>query len=75
MNESDIRERVKTTVFLPGDLHLRLKLEAVQQRTSMADLLVAALEQYFAEANGTPGEAVTSTPVGGSSSATRREIA
>lgn len=47
MESPSTPDRVKTTVFIPGDLHLRLKLHSVRQRTPMGELMVAALEQYL----------------------------
>lgn len=40
---------VRTTIFLPEDLHANLKHLAVERRCSMADLLREAAERLYKE--------------------------
>lgn len=40
---------IRTTIFLPQDLHTNLKHLAVERQCSMADLLREAVEQLYKE--------------------------
>jgi len=40
---------MKTTITLPDDLHLKLKLKAVNERTSINDLFLKGVESLFKE--------------------------
>ena len=40
---------IRTTIFLPQDLHANLKHLAVERHCSMADLLREAVEQLYKE--------------------------
>lgn len=50
MRETELsQERVKTTVYLPERLHHRLKILAAQERSSIAKLLLEAVEDLLEE--------------------------
>jgi predicted DNA-binding protein len=44
---------IKTTIRLPKDLHQRLKIRAVQEGRSLADILVDAAGRYLSESGRT----------------------
>lgn len=39
----------RTTLYLPEDLHMRLKLAAVKGKTEMSDLAIEAISKYLDE--------------------------
>jgi hypothetical protein len=52
------RANVKTTVYIPESLHYRLKLLAVRERSSIARLVMEAIQDLLAERDeATEGEA------------------
>lgn len=42
------KNKVKATIYLPEDVHHRLKLQAVEVRSSMTDLVLQAIEELLA---------------------------
>jgi predicted HicB family RNase H-like nuclease len=44
-NESD-KKLKRTTIYLPEDLHKRLKIMAANTETSMTDIIINTLEKY-----------------------------
>jgi hypothetical protein len=45
-------EEIKTTILMPGELWTRAKHLATNQRTSLRDVLITALEEYLAKTEG-----------------------
>jgi len=45
-------EEIKTTILMPGNLWTRAKHLATDQRTSLRDVLITALEEHLAKAEG-----------------------
>ncbi len=51
-------ERVKTSIYMPETLYIRLKVQAARERSPMTDLVLEAIERLLAERQegaGTPG--------------------
>ena len=44
-NESD-KKLKRTTIYLPEDLHKKLKIMAANTETSMTDIIINTLEKY-----------------------------
>lgn len=43
----DIEKKLKrTTIYMPEDLHKRLKIKAANTETSMTDIIIDTLEKY-----------------------------
>lgn len=42
-------KNIRTTIYLPEDLHDKLKIMAFQRRTSMAKCVIAMVEQAWKE--------------------------
>lgn len=42
------QEKVKSTIYLPDDTHYRLKLRAAEERNSMTQLVLQAIEEMLA---------------------------
>jgi len=46
LNPSDLKNNLKrTTIYLPEDLHRNLKIKAANQKTTMTDLIIEAIEK------------------------------
>jgi len=46
LNTNDLKNNLKrTTIYLPEDLHRNLKIKAVNQKTTMTDLIIEAIEK------------------------------
>lgn len=41
-------DKIKATIYLPDDVHRRLKIRAAEERRSMTDLVLRAVEQLLA---------------------------
>ena len=44
MQSKKVIRPVRTTLYIPKKLHLKLKIEAVNQDTSMTDIVVRAIQ-------------------------------
>jgi predicted transcriptional regulator len=42
------KDKVKATIYLPDAVHHRLKLRAVEERSSMTELVLRAIEELLA---------------------------
>ena len=42
------KDKIKATIYLPEDVHHRLKLRAVEERSSMTELVLQAIEELLA---------------------------
>ena len=46
LNTNDLKNNLKrTTIYLPEDLHRNLKIKAANQKTTMTDLIIEAIEK------------------------------
>ena len=46
LNTNDLKNNLKrTTIYLPEDLHKNLKIKAANQKTTMTDLIIEAIEK------------------------------
>ena len=46
LNTNDVKNNLKrTTIYLPEDLHRNLKIKAANQKTTMTDLIIEAIEK------------------------------
>lgn len=46
LNTNDLKTNLKrTTIYLPEDLHRNLKIKAANQKTTMTDLIIEAIEK------------------------------
>jgi len=46
LNTNDPKNNLKrTTIYLPEDLHRELKIKAANQKTTMTDLIIEAIEK------------------------------
>ena len=46
LNPNDLKNNLKrTTIYLPEDLHRTLKIKAANQKTTMTDLIIEAIEK------------------------------
>lgn len=46
LNTNDLKNNLKrTTIYLPEDLHRDLKIKAANQKTTMTDLIIEAIEK------------------------------
>ncbi len=46
LNTNDLKNNFKrTTIYLPEDLHRNLKIKAANQKTTMTDLIIEAIEK------------------------------
>ena len=46
LNTNDLKNNLKrTTIYLPEDLHRNLKIKAANQKTTMTDLILEAIEK------------------------------
>jgi len=46
LNPNDLKNNLKrTTIYLPEDLHKNLKIKAANQKTTMTDLIIEAIEK------------------------------
>ena len=45
MDQESPTDRIKTTFYLPAELHKRLRLRAAEEQTSMVDVLTRVLDQ------------------------------
>jgi hypothetical protein len=46
LNTNDLKKNLKrTTIYLPEDLHRNLKIKAANQKTTMTDLIIEAIEK------------------------------
>ncbi len=47
---------VRTTLYIPKQLHIKLKIEAVNQDTSMTDIVIRAIQNELKNSKGELGE-------------------
>lgn len=46
LNTNNLKNNLKrTTIYLPEDLHRNLKIKAANQKTTMTDLIIEAIEK------------------------------
>ena len=46
LNTNDLKNNLKrTTIYLPEDLHRNLKIKAANQKTTLTDLIIEAIEK------------------------------
>ena len=45
MESKSVRKTVRTTIYLPEDLHDELRMEAIRQRISMTQLVMRAIQR------------------------------
>ncbi len=46
LNPNELKNNLKrTTIYLPEDLHRNLKIKAANQKTTMTDLIIEAIEK------------------------------
>ena len=46
LNTNDLKNNLKrTTIYLPEDLHRNLKIKSANQKTTMTDLIIEAIEK------------------------------
>jgi hypothetical protein len=44
MNSETKEKKKRTTIYLPGDLHSELRIEAIKRRLSMTDLIITSIQ-------------------------------
>lgn len=59
-----MHEKVKATIYLPEDVHRRLKIRAAEERSSMTDLVLQAVTELLDRppASTSPRSRVPGTP-------------
>lgn len=45
LESKSLKKPVRTTIYLPEDLHAELRIEAIRQHISMSKLIIRAIER------------------------------